>query len=85
MAENSGVLIICEINDGILSSLSTELLGCGKKLADASGQELAAVLIGSGIPLFGPGDKDIGLEHIETRSYANGFVQSRYEVCVNAP
>ena len=47
MAENSGVLIICEINDGALSSLSTELVGCGKKLADASGQELAAVLIGS--------------------------------------
>jgi dihydrofolate reductase len=38
------------------------------------------VLIGTGIPLFGPLNKDIMLRHIETRSYANGFVQSRYEV-----
>jgi len=49
MAENSGVLVICEINDGVLSSLSTELLGCGKKLAEASGQGLSAVLVGSGV------------------------------------
>ncbi|UCD09528.1 MAG: electron transfer flavoprotein subunit alpha/FixB family protein [Dehalococcoidales bacterium] len=47
MADNNGVLIICEIIDGNLSSLSTELLGCGKKLADASGQGLSAVLVGS--------------------------------------
>jgi dihydrofolate reductase len=38
------------------------------------------VLIGSGIPLFGPLDGDISLEHIETRQFPNGFVQSRYEV-----
>ena len=37
-------------------------------------------LIGSGIPLFGPLNKDRKLGHIETRSFANGFVQSRYEV-----
>jgi len=49
MAENNGVLIICEIIDGALSSLSTELLGCGRKLADASGQGLSAVLVGSGV------------------------------------
>jgi len=39
------------------------------------------VLIGNGIPLFGPVNKDLKLRHIETRSFANGFVQSRYEVC----
>jgi dihydrofolate reductase len=39
------------------------------------------VLIGSGIPLFGRVDKDLKLRHIDTRSFANGFVQSRYEVC----
>lgn len=38
------------------------------------------VLIGRGIPLFGPIDKDLGLQHIETRSFANGFVQSKYKV-----
>lgn len=38
------------------------------------------VLIGSGIPLFGPLPKDKLLQHIETISYENGFVQSRYGV-----
>ncbi len=38
------------------------------------------ILIGSGIPLFGPLSSDRKLSHIETQSFANGFVQSRYEV-----
>jgi dihydrofolate reductase len=38
------------------------------------------VLIGDGIPLFGPLPHDIKLQHIETRSFANGLVQSRYEI-----
>lgn len=38
------------------------------------------ILIGRGIPLFGPLSKDIKLEHIETASFSNGFVQSRYKV-----
>ena len=38
------------------------------------------VLIGSGVPLFGPLEKDIALRHVETRSYSSGFVQSEYEI-----
>lgn len=38
------------------------------------------ILIGSGIPLFGPLSKDIRLEHMETNSWNNGFVQSTYKV-----
>jgi dihydrofolate reductase len=38
------------------------------------------VLIGAGIPLFGPTDKDIRLRHITTRHYPSGLVQSEYEV-----
>ena len=38
------------------------------------------VLIGSGIPLFGSLTNDKILKHIETQSYKNGFVQSKYEV-----
>lgn len=38
------------------------------------------ILIGSGIPLFGPLSEDINLKHLQTESYNNGFVQSRYEV-----
>jgi dihydrofolate reductase len=42
------------------------------------------VLLGQGIPLFGPTPRDISLTHQETRSYANGFVQSTYR-CLPRP
>lgn len=38
------------------------------------------IILGSGIPLFGPVGRDIKLRHLWTRSYPNGFVQSEYEV-----
>lgn len=38
------------------------------------------VLIGNGIPLFGPLSKDIKLKHVQTEAFNNGFVQSRYEI-----
>ena len=38
------------------------------------------VLIGQGIPLFGPLPDDIALRHLATRSYKGGLVQSQYEV-----
>lgn len=38
------------------------------------------VLIGRGIPLFGPVPHDIHMRHVETRSYPSGLVQSEYEV-----
>jgi dihydrofolate reductase len=38
------------------------------------------VLIGSGIPLFGPTPHDIVLKHIATRHFSSGLVQSEYEV-----
>jgi len=38
------------------------------------------ILRGAGIPLFGPLSRDLRLKHLETRSYPNGLVQSRYEV-----
>lgn len=38
------------------------------------------VLIGEGIPLFGPTPRDILLKHVATRQYASGLVQSEYEV-----
>lgn len=37
------------------------------------------VLIGTGIPLFGPTGRDIQLRHRHTRSYDTGVVQSTYE------
>jgi dihydrofolate reductase len=38
------------------------------------------VLIGEGIPLFGPVPRDISLRHVATRSCNGGLVQSEYEV-----
>ena len=38
------------------------------------------VLIGTGISLFGPLERDIQLRHISTRHYSTGLVQSEYEV-----
>jgi dihydrofolate reductase len=38
------------------------------------------VLIGSGIPLFGPLGHDLRLQHVATRAYPSGLVQSEYLV-----
>lgn len=38
------------------------------------------VLIGQGIPLFGPVPRDIHLRHVTTRAFEGGLVQSEYEV-----
>lgn len=38
------------------------------------------VLLGAGRPLFGALDRDIELEHVSTRAYPFGFVQSTYRV-----
>ena len=36
------------------------------------------VLIGAGVPLFGPLPRDIRLQHVTTRPYKSGLVQSEY-------
>jgi dihydrofolate reductase len=38
------------------------------------------VLLGSGIPLFGDLSHDIRFEHVATRSYPSGIVQSQYAI-----
>ena len=38
------------------------------------------VLLGTGIPLFGPLRADVALTHLETRAWPDGMVQSRYKV-----
>ena len=49
MSEYRGVLILGEMEDGGISSITKELLGIGRKLADELGEELSALLIGSEI------------------------------------
>ena len=38
------------------------------------------VLLGTGIPLFGPFSHDIRFDHVTTRSFLSGMVQSEYLV-----
>jgi electron transfer flavoprotein alpha subunit len=49
MAEYKGVLGYCEVSDGKLTAIATEILGCGRRLANDLGQELSAVLVGTGV------------------------------------
>ena len=49
MAEYSGVMVQAEVAEGKLAAMATELLGCGRGLADNLGEELSAVIIGSGV------------------------------------
>ena len=49
MAEYSGIMTYCEIIDGKLPSISKEVLGCARRLADELGQELCSVLVGSDV------------------------------------
>jgi dihydrofolate reductase len=36
------------------------------------------ILIGKGIPLFGPLQRDLLFEHVKTETFTNGITQSRY-------
>lgn len=38
------------------------------------------ILLGDGIPLFGPLKNDIRLRHLSAKAFSNGFVQNTYEV-----
>ena len=40
------------------------------------------VLIGQGIPLFGSLPQDVLLQHVKTRHYQSGLVQSEYQIVV---
>ena len=47
MAEYKGVMVYGEVTAGKLMAITTELLGCGRKLADDLGEELSVILAGS--------------------------------------
>jgi electron transfer flavoprotein alpha subunit len=44
-----GVWVFIEQKDGVVASVSLELLGAGRKLADKRGVELAGILIGENV------------------------------------
>ncbi len=49
MAEYKGVMVYAEVAEGKLTTIATESLGCGRRLADDLGQELSAALAGSDV------------------------------------
>jgi electron transfer flavoprotein alpha subunit len=46
MSDNKGVMVVGECADGALASITCELLGIGRKLADSLGEPLSAALLG---------------------------------------
>ncbi|MFH1087036.1 MAG: electron transfer flavoprotein subunit alpha/FixB family protein [Chloroflexota bacterium] len=49
MAEHKGVMVCGEAGNGKLASITAELLGCGRKLADQLGEEVSCILLGDQI------------------------------------
>lgn len=49
MAENKGILVYGELSNGKLAAITTELLGCGRKLADELQEALSCLLIGEAV------------------------------------
>jgi electron transfer flavoprotein alpha subunit len=49
MAEYKGILVCGELVDGKLASITTELLGCGRKLADSLQENLSCLLASDAI------------------------------------
>jgi electron transfer flavoprotein alpha subunit len=53
MAEFNGVCVYCEVKNGAILPIAFEGLGIGRKLADALGQGLSAIIMGSGAGSLG--------------------------------
>lgn len=62
---DGGQLIQSFLRDGLVDDLTLTMI---------------PILLGEGIPLFGHLKKDIRLELLKTRSWENGFVQTKYRV-----
>jgi electron transfer flavoprotein alpha subunit len=82
MAEYKGVLVCGELADGKLTSITTELLGCGRKLADELKENLSCLLVGDAVGgaakeaiAFGA-DKVYVVEHLALKEYqADSYMQ----------
>lgn len=49
MADNKGIIVFGEITNKNLSSVTTEILGCGRRLADELKEELSCILLSDDI------------------------------------
>jgi electron transfer flavoprotein alpha subunit len=83
VAEDKGVLILAEVVKGRLAPIATELLSCGRNLADALREELGAVLLGEAITDIASEAISFGADRVYTfdspllKDYGNGlYVQA---------
>jgi electron transfer flavoprotein alpha subunit len=82
MAEYKGILICGELADGKLASITTELLGCGRRLADDLKENLSLLLVSDAVGAaskegiaFGA-DKVYVVEHPALKEYqADSYMQ----------
>ncbi|MDH4269052.1 MAG: hypothetical protein OEV52_01945 [Dehalococcoidia bacterium] len=82
MAEYKGILVCGELTDGKLASITTELLGCGRKLADELKEDLSCLLASDAFGeaskeaiAFGA-DKVYAAEHPALKEYqADSYIQ----------
>jgi electron transfer flavoprotein alpha subunit len=82
MAEYKGILVCGELADGKLASITTELLGCGRKLADELKEDLCCLLASDAVSgaskeaiAFGA-DKVYAAEHPALKEYqADSYMQ----------
>jgi electron transfer flavoprotein alpha subunit len=85
MTECRGVMIHCEVTGERIAPIATELLGCGRKLADSLGQVLFAVLIGADIsdlaqqPIAFGADKVYVIDHPLLKDYQTDSYVSAME------
>jgi len=83
MAEYKGILVLGELTDGKLASITTELLGCGRKLADDLKEDLSCLLASDTVGgaskeaiAFGA-DKVYAVEHPALKEYqADSYIQA---------
>lgn len=89
MAEYKGVLIMAEVADGNLSPMTKELLGCGRRLADDSGEDLYAIIIGEGVADISQAAISLGADKVYTidnpslKDYSNSSYTQAMEIGVN--
>jgi electron transfer flavoprotein alpha subunit len=83
MAENKGILVCGELTDGKLASITTELLGCGRRLAGDLKEGLSCLLASDAVGgaskeaiAFGA-DKVYAVEHPALKEYqADSYMQA---------
>jgi len=82
MAEYKGILVCGELVDGKLAAITTEMLGCGRKLADELKEDLSCLLASDSVGeaskeaiAFGA-DKVYTVEHPALKEYqADSYIQ----------